>query len=69
MDFGNINQYIRSIELQRDKISNFNKYPFCLRAICNLSTLQFHPKVTFIVGGEWNWKINDLRSNSDSIWF
>lgn len=43
-------QYIRSLRLDRDNVSSFNDYPFNLPAICNLSTLEFHPRVTFIVG-------------------
>lgn len=44
------NQYLRSIELKKDRVKSFLKYPFCLPAIKNLSSLDFHPKVTFIVG-------------------
>lgn len=43
-------QYIRSLKLNRDSVSSFNDYPFNLPAIYNLSTLEFHPRVTFIVG-------------------
>ena len=43
-------QYIRSLKLNRDTISSFDEYPFNLPAIYNLSTLEFHPRVTFIVG-------------------
>lgn len=43
-------QYIRNLKLNRDSVSSFNDYPFNLPAIHNLSTLEFHPRVTFIVG-------------------
>ncbi|BCZ46612.1 hypothetical protein psyc5s11_26790 [Clostridium gelidum] len=43
-------QYIRSLKINRDSIPSFDEYPFNLPAICNLSTLEFHPRVTFIVG-------------------
>lgn len=43
-------QYIRSLSLNRKNIDSFDDYPFNLPAIFNLSTLDFHPRVTFIVG-------------------
>ncbi|ABO51331.1 SMC domain protein [Desulforamulus reducens MI-1] len=43
-------QYIRGIELIREEIDSFKKYPYCLPAVKTLSTLDFHPRVTFIVG-------------------
>ncbi len=43
-------QYLRRVELLRDKISSFTEYPFSLPAFRNLETLDFHPQVTFIVG-------------------
>lgn len=43
-------QYIRSLSLNRKNINSFDDYPFNLPAISNLSTLDFHPRVTFIVG-------------------
>lgn len=43
-------QYIRSIELLRNKVDSFRKYPFCLTAIKKLSNLSLHPRVTFIIG-------------------
>jgi predicted ATPase len=50
MDITEINQYIRSVELDREKVKSFSEYPFSLSAIGNLYDLKFHPKVTFIVG-------------------
>ncbi len=50
MSLKDINPYILSMELRKDKIESFGKYPFCLPAIKNLNELRFHPKVTFIVG-------------------
>lgn len=43
-------QFIRSLKLNRKEINSFDNYPFCLPAIYNLSTLDFHSRVTFIVG-------------------
>jgi len=50
LELKEINQYIRKLELMRDKIESFSNYPFCLSAIRNLKELNFHPGVTFFVG-------------------
>lgn len=42
--------YLLSAKLLRDKVPSFNDYPFNLDVIRNLDTLEFHPKVTFIIG-------------------
>lgn len=42
--------HLRSVELLRDKIRSFDDFPFSLPAVRNLHTLEFHPKVTFLVG-------------------
>lgn len=43
-------QYLRGVELNREKIESFESYPFCLPAIHNMTSIQMHPGVTFIVG-------------------
>lgn len=43
-------QYIRSVQLLREKVEHFDRYPFCLPAIRDLQELALHPRVTFIVG-------------------
>ncbi|OAA91954.1 AAA family ATPase [Clostridium ljungdahlii] len=62
MEKTDINQYLRSIELRRDKIKSFSTYPFCLPVIKNLSSLKFHPKVTFIVGENGTGKSTILEA-------
>lgn len=42
--------YLMEISLKEDMITNWEEYPFNIPAIRNLSTLQFHPDVTFLVG-------------------
>lgn len=42
--------YLRSASLLRDTVPSFNQYPFNLNAIRDLDQLDFHPKVTYIVG-------------------
>jgi predicted ATPase len=44
------NQYLRHVELCRERIQSFSEYPYCVPAIKDLSILEFHKKVTFIVG-------------------
>lgn len=43
-------QYLRSIQLLREKIGRFDDYPFSLPVIRGLDYLEFHPRVTFIIG-------------------
>ena len=62
MALSNSNQYLRSIQLKRDNIESFSKYPFCLPAIKHLSTLDFHPNVTFIVGENGTGKSTILEA-------
>ncbi|MBF8983132.1 AAA family ATPase [Lutibacter sp. B2] len=69
MNLENIGQYIRSVELQRDKIPSFTRYPFCLSAIRNLYNLKFHPKVTFIVGENGTGKSTILEAIATAYGF
>src|SRR3954470_10214237 len=42
--------YIRSVELHRDRVPSFDRYPFSIPSIRELSELDLHPYVTFLVG-------------------
>lgn len=42
--------FLRQIQLNRQQIPTYNRYPFDLAVIRSLTTLSFHPKVTYIVG-------------------
>lgn len=42
--------FLQNIRLKREKIENFNKYPFNIDIIKNFETLEFDTPVTFIVG-------------------
>lgn len=64
-----INQYIRSVKLNKDKIGNFYDYPFCLPVIRSLDNLDFHPKVTFIVGENGSGKSTFLEAIAVSYGF
>ena len=43
-------QYIQSVSLRRDNLSDDAEYPYTLPAVQHLDDLQLHPKVTFLVG-------------------
>jgi predicted ATPase len=62
MEIGNMNQYLRSIELQREKIPSFSEYPFSLKAVHDLFNLKFHPKVTYIIGENGTGKSTILEA-------
>lgn len=69
MDLLKNNQYLRSIELKKDKIESYLKYPFCLPAIKSLITLEFDPKVTFIVGENGSGKSTILEAIATAYGF
>ena len=45
----NLAQFIIDVSLKRDKVPGFDRYPFCLDAVKDLTRISFHPKVTYIV--------------------
>jgi len=69
MEILNLNQFIRSVELQRDRIPSFSQFPFCLSAVRNLSDLKFHPKVTFIIGENGTGKSTILEAIATAYGF
>lgn len=56
------NQYLRHVELCREKIKLFSQYPYCLSSIKDLSKIEFHPKVTYIVGENGTGKSTILEA-------
>lgn len=65
----NINKFIRSMELQRDNITSFGEFPFSLSVVRNLFDLQFHPKVTFIIGENGTGKSTILEAIATAYGF
>lgn len=44
------NLFITGVKLDRDKISNYDEYPFNIDIVKNLDEIYFNSKVTFLVG-------------------
>ncbi|AIE85322.1 AAA family ATPase [Fimbriimonas ginsengisoli] len=42
--------FIHSIELARERVPSFDRYPFSLPAVQGLTRLKLHPAVTFFIG-------------------
>lgn len=42
--------YLIEVQVARERIDDFNEYPFDIPAIKNLSSIRFHEDVTFFVG-------------------
>ena len=59
--------YLLHLELLRDRVPTFDRYPFCLPAIRNLDRLPFHPKVTFLVGENGTGKSTLLEALASSV--
>ncbi|WP_042338969.1 AAA family ATPase [Desulfosporosinus youngiae] len=57
-----MDQFIRSLTLNRAEVPSFLEYPFNLAAIRNLEILSFHPQVTFIVGENGSGKSTILEA-------
>lgn len=62
MNLNKCNQYLRYIELCRERVESFSKYPYSLSAIKDLSRIDFHPKVTYIVGENGTGKSTILEA-------
>jgi predicted ATPase len=54
--------FIRSVNLKRDKVPSFKRYPFDLPCISALDRLELHPAVTFFVGENGSGKSTLLEA-------
>lgn len=61
--------YLREAILQRDQVESYETYPFNLPMIASLSTLTFHPDVTFFVGENGSGKSTLLEALAVSLEF
>jgi len=57
-----LDPHLRSVELKRDQIASFEEFPYCLPAVRHLRVLDFHPKVTFLVGENGSGKSTLLEA-------
>jgi predicted ATPase len=55
-------KYVAEIELKRDEVESFDRYPFLLAAVRPLDRLEFHPAVTFFVGENGSGKSTLLEA-------
>ncbi|MBX2847283.1 MAG: AAA family ATPase [Acidiferrobacterales bacterium] len=65
----NVSHYLLSVELLRDKVTSFDQYPFCLDIVRNLEKIEFHPKVTFIIGENGSGKSTLLEAIATAYGF
>lgn len=63
------NHFVLSIGLKKDKIENYEKYPFCLPIVKNLKEINLHEAVTFIVGENGSGKSTLLEALAVSLGF
>jgi len=54
--------YLLDVKLKRNKVEDFDRYPFSLPLVRHLHTLELHPKVTFIVGENGSGKSTLLEA-------
>ncbi len=54
--------YLIHLELLRERIKDANRFPYNLPAIRSLTTLPFHPKVTFLIGENGSGKSTLLEA-------
>lgn len=54
--------YLLHLELLRDRIPDPNRFPYDLPAVRGLTTLPFHPKVTFFIGENGSGKSTLLEA-------
>ena len=64
-----IDQFIRGVRLDRDKVESFDKYLFSLRAVREMDRIVFHPNVTFIVGENGSGKSTILEAIATAYGF
>ncbi|MFT0211205.1 AAA family ATPase [Pseudomonas sp. F1_0610] len=54
--------YLREIELKKRKITAYDDYPFNIPSINKITSLKFHPKITFFVGENGSGKSTLLEA-------
>jgi len=54
--------YVLAMSLRRKEVPSFDAYPFSLPAIRHLDTIEFHPRVTFLIGENGSGKSTLLEA-------
>jgi predicted ATPase len=62
-------QYLRIIQLKREEVPSFKKYPFNLPSLKMLDELNLHPNVTFLIGENGMGKSTLLEAIAVAIGF
>lgn len=61
--------YLREVRLDRDKVPNFDSYPFDIPSVRRLRKIVFHPDVTFFIGENGAGKSTLLEAIAVSLGF
>lgn len=62
-------RYVIDVSLKREKVSDYERYPFSLDAVRNLTKISFHPKVTYIIGENGSGKSTLLEAIAINMGF
>lgn len=62
-------QYASRVTLLRDKVPDFDRYPFALPAIRDFDHIELHPQVTFFVGENGSGKSTLLEAIAVALGF
>jgi predicted ATPase len=54
--------FLNAVRLERDLVSDFDKYPFSVPAIRHFDRLEFHPAITFFIGENGSGKSTLLEA-------
>jgi predicted ATPase len=54
--------YVMTVRLERDRVPSFTTYPFMLPAVRHLTSIELHPKVTFLIGENGSGKSTLLEA-------
>src|SRR6266576_6168816 len=61
--------FVQAVRLERDSISSYEHYPFCIPAVRHLERLEFHPAVTFFIGENGSGKSTLLEAIAVALGF
>jgi predicted ATPase len=62
-------QFAGRVTLLRDRVENFDRYPFSLPAVRTLESIELHPRMTFLVGENGSGKSTLLEALAVALGF